>query len=145
MKRPIPKELTIRINPVWSWIDIMPHSQDAEDFIEKEAPGFGELHLNGSTKFKYSLFPHAGYAINEVLAFLESYNQPEETEEAQPLFNLTPLITELRQALLDNAPPAWRAGGELDALTEQMKTDEAVLRVAIHFVIGTGKFIRQEK
>lgn len=55
------------------------------------------------------------------------------------------LIDELRQALLDNAPPAWRTGGELDSLAEQMQDGPAVLRVAIHFVVGTGRFIRQEK
>lgn len=202
MKRPIPKELIVEIDPSGAPLHITTHSQDAEDFIEKEASNFGELRLNKIGISKYFLFPHKGYNIEDILAFLEAYNQPEieshpekppsykpviialinddyttghwaepanrwigyAFNQSPPTYKLSdgavtgwmeikfginprplPLMAELRQALLDNAPPAWRTDGELDALAGQMETDEAVLRVAIHFIIGTGKFIRQGK
>lgn len=124
-------------------IELTPHSNEAKMFIEAKAPTYGNLQQPRKGKLGRYLILHAGYNQDDIVAYFESFNEanPPPPQVAIP----QALITELRQALIDNTPVAWRPDGELAALTEQMENDPDVIRVAIHFITSTGQFIRQEK
>lgn len=78
MSIPKPKqEISIKNLSYLLWITV--HSNDANEWIETEAPKFGTFH-KATVEKHHTLWIADGYDANEVEAYLLSYQQPEDPE-----------------------------------------------------------------
>jgi len=72
--KPTPeKELVIIRRAIVNIISFVIHSNDAREFVIKEAPQFGSLHMENNNNLFLIVSP--GYDFNEVAEYLESYNE----------------------------------------------------------------------
>jgi len=74
IKKPVPKELVIKDLGV---LFITAKSDDARQWIETEAPEYGNLTLPGTVRgveSEYMLAISQAYDRDEVIAYLNSYN-----------------------------------------------------------------------